>query len=122
MKENNYLCSLHELGTVLLSAFTYIFLSSLIKYPRFLGFSVKERMRYCCCHCKLSVSSLFSLAVVVGNLSKKPGITIGNASHTMGLFADKVTVCFSHPSQEMQTSTLSVYLSGLSLPRSLYKI
>lgn len=44
-----------------------------------------------------SVSSLASLAVVVGNLSKKPGITIGNASHIMGPFADEVTICFSHP-------------------------
>lgn len=69
-----------------------------------------------------SVSSLVSLAVVVGNLSKKPGIAIGNASHIMGLFADEVTICFSHPFWEMQTFTLLVCLSELQLPCSLYKI
>lgn len=44
-----------------------------------------------------SVISLVSLAVVVRNLSKKPGVIIGNASHIMGLFGDEVTMCLSHP-------------------------
>ena len=63
-----------------------------------------------------------SLAVVVGNLSKKPGIAIGNAPHIMGLLADEVTTCFSHPSWEMQTFTWPVYLSSLPLPFSWHRL
>lgn len=97
MKKEQYLFSgLYELEIVLYAFCPHIkFLILPNKVPPMLGPQCQEKNEDLLLALRAFLFHHWHLlAVVVGNLSKKPGRTVGNASHIMGQFADEVTVCF----------------------------
>lgn len=92
------------------------FWSSLTKYQGFLDLLVEREVR-----CELSFCSqrLFCFvagaSAAVGHLPTEPGIEIANAPHIMGLFADEVSVCISHPFRGKQSFALPFSSSSVHI-------